>query len=182
MAHPTSVTGSIGVIFIHPKLVGLMDKIGVDVEVSKSGEQKDMYSPFRETSEDESRVIQEMTDKLGNDFVDKVTQHRNLAEAQIEEISSGRVYLADEALNLGLIDRIGYLSDAVSETKNYAGLPSGARVVVYRRTKYPDDNMYNTALSQSGGGSLSLVNLKLYPMPKLHAGFYYLWIPGAGAE
>ena len=66
IAHPTTITGSVGVIFLQPKVTGLMEKIGVGVDVSKSGKNKDMGSPFRKTTPDEKIMFQELTDRLAN--------------------------------------------------------------------------------------------------------------------
>ena len=182
-AHPTTITGSVGVIFVQPKLTGLMEKIGVDVDVSKSGEKKDMGSPYRDASEEEKRIMQNLTDSLGKRFVDLVSAHRNLTAAQLEDVASARVYLADEALESGLIDETGYIEDALQEAKKRAKLPTDAKVVVYRRVKYPDDNIYNTATSNMMGREFSVVNIDIAGAPaRLRHGFYYLWIPYQGAE
>ena len=123
--------------------------------------------------------MQDLTDQLGRRFVDLVVQHRNLDDRQLEDVATARVYLADEALRAGLIDGIGYLEDALDEAKELAGLPQDARVVVYRRAKYPDDNLYNTATVQQFGNGGSIVNVELPDsMSQLQTGFYYLWAPG----
>jgi protease-4 len=180
VAHPTTITGSIGVIFMVPKVSGLMDKLGLALEVSKSGKEKDMASPFRPSTEEEKRILQTVTDGLGKKFLDLVAARRKIDPKTMAVISGARIYLADEALELKLIDRIGYMSDALSEAKSLAGLPKGARVVAYRRGKYPDDNIYNTAMSGFGGGVSPLTGFTLPDvLPAFHPGFYYLWAPGA---
>ncbi|UCF90063.1 MAG: signal peptide peptidase SppA [Desulfobacterales bacterium] len=180
LAHPTTITGSIGVIFLRPRVTGLMGKIGFDVELNKSGENKDMGSPFRPATEMEERILQDLTDELGRRFTDHVVKHRRLEQSALAEISTARIYLADEALKLGLVDQIGYLNDAVSQAKKLAGLPEDAKIVVYRRTEYPDDNLYNTATTRSGGSGLSLVAVDLPGYwSELSTGFYYLWAPAA---
>jgi protease-4 len=176
-AHPTSITGSVGVVFIQPKVTALMDKIGVDFDVSKSGDMKDMGSPLRPSTEEEKQVMQDLTDKLARRFLDRVMEHRNLSSQELENVATGRVYLADEALQMGLIDSVSYLEDALLEAKALAELPDKARVVVYRRDSYPDDNVYNTATMQEVGG-MPLVNIELPDsMSRLGTGFYYLWAP-----
>jgi protease-4 len=178
-AHPTTITGSVGVLFIQPKITGLMSKIGVDFDVSKSGDKKDMGSPLRQSTAEEQRIMQDLTETLGRRFLDLVVKHRKLSEEKLADVASGRVYLADEALRLGLIDRVGYLEDALKEAKNLAGLPKSAKVVVYRRASYPDDNLYNTVTVQQAGGGVPLVNIELPDsIQQLHTGFYYLWAPG----
>jgi len=175
-AHPTTVTGSIGVIFVRPKLAGLMQKIGVTVEVNKSGADKDMGSPFRQTSAEEEKIFQDFTDRLGVRFVELVARHRKLQPEVVDQISSARIYLADEALELGLVDAVGYLEDAVNQAKKLAGLAEDAKVVVYRRTEYPDDNIYNTSTRYGGDGKLSLISMELPgSLNHIQTGFYYLW-------
>ena len=147
VAHPTTITGSVGVIFINPKVAGLMDKLGLGVEVNKSGTEKDIGSPFRPSTPEEQKIFQELTDKLGGKFLDLVARHRPMDPKDLAAISTARIYLAEEALQLKLIDRIGYLNEAIAEAKTLAGLPPEAKVVVYRRIKYADDTPYNTAIS-----------------------------------
>lgn len=176
MAHPTTVTGSVGVLFLSPNVSGLLEKIGVDVNVSKTGKNKDMGSPFRQVTGEEQEIIQGIIDRLGAQFLDRIAEHRKLEPNKLKEISSARIYLADDALQLGMIDSIGYLDEAVIQAKKLADLPEDARVVVYRRTEYPDDNLYNTSLSRYEGRGPSLISLDLPgSMASLQTGFYYLW-------
>ncbi len=176
MAHPTTVTGSVGVLFLSPNVSGLLEKIGVDVNVSKTGKNKDMGSPFRQVTGEEQEIIQGIIDRLGAQFLNRIAEHRKLEPNKLKEISSARIYLADDALQLGMIDSIGYLDEAVIQAKKLADLPEDARVVVYRRTEYPDDNLYNTSLSRYEGRGPSLISLDLPgSMASLQTGFYYLW-------
>lgn len=178
MAHPTSVTGSVGVIFLQPKFYELMDKIGVGVTAHTSGENKDMGSPFRKTTDTEEKIFQGLTDSLGKRFLDLVVEHRKITPEALADVSTARIYLAEEALTVGLIDQVGYISEAISRTKELAGVDENSRVVVYRRVEYPDDNLYNT---QSRYGSLKpqLIDLGLPDTTVLNrAGFYYLWPAG----
>jgi protease IV len=174
MAHPTTVTGSVGVIFMRPKVGGLMDKIGVGVDVKKFGKNKDMGSPFRESNQEEQLLLQNLVDDLGNRFISLVQKHRKPSPDALSEIATARVFLAEQALKLGLIDKIGYLSDAVKESQTLAGLSEDAKVVVYRRTQFPEDNLYNTAGVESVGMS-PLINIELPEYMTPSAGFYYLW-------
>ncbi len=178
MAHPTSLTGSVGVIFLRPKVMGLMDKLGLGVDVKKFGKNKDMGSPFRESTEEEQQLFQGTINHLGERFTSLVRKHRQLDSEALAEMSTARLFLAEEALKLGLIDKIGYLSDAVKETKRLAGLPDDARVVLYRRAEHPDDNLYSIAGVATEDPRLSLINIELPEGLNLATGFYYLW-PGA---
>lgn len=179
-AHPTTVTGSVGVIFIRPKVTGLMEKIGIDVEVSKSGPNKDIGSPFRATTPEEALIFQAMADRLAKRFVDLVQTHRGIKPAELALLSSARVYLADEAVSLKLVDRVGYMEDALAEARLRAGLPETGKVIVYRRTEYPDDNIYNPITSYEGDRPAVLLDTGLSRLiPALPTGFYYLWHPGS---
>ena len=182
MAHPTTITGSVGVIIMQPDVSGLMDKIGVDMRVSKSGDQKDMGSPFRTATPEEEELLQGVTDDLANRFLSLVQKHRGIDEPVLSEVASAKVYLAEDAQKLGLIDGIGYLDDALEEARKIAGLPENAKVVAYRRTKYPDDNLYNSAAVYQGGSGVSLIDVGLpgADVAALNPGFYFLWAPGVG--
>jgi protease-4 len=158
VAHPTTVTGSVGVIFIRPKVTGFMEKIGVGVEVSKSGVNKDIGSPFRSATPEEEKILASMTDQLGKRFVDLVARHRKTDASVLAEVSSARVFLAEQALKLNLVDSIGY------------------RVVVYRRLDYPNDNIYNPMTSYEGSRPTAVLDVGLPRLlPAAHTGFYYLW-------
>jgi protease-4 len=178
ISHPTTVTGSVGVIFLQPKVSGLMNKIGLSVDVKKFGKNKDMGSPFRDSSEEEQKLMQNAVNDFGERFIRLVQKHRKPERQALMEISTARVFLADEALKVGLVDKIGYLSDAVKESKKLARVPEDARVVVYRRTEFPEDNYYNIAGVASGDLNCSAINIELPESLSLKAGFYYLW-PGA---
>ena len=181
VAHPTTVTGSVGVIFLQPKVEGLMDKIGVAVNVSKSGSNKDMGSPFRTSTEEETRLLQELTDRLGQRFIDLLATHRTITPEALAEIRTARIFLADEARRLGMVDHIGYVADAIQSAKTLAGLPDDARVVVYRRVEFPDDTVYNTVGSKTGTAEPNLINIELPgSMGALESGFFYIWPPAAG--
>ena len=183
LAHPTTVTGSVGVLFLSPDVSGLIEKIGVEVNVSKTGKNKDMGSPFRPATAEEQKIIQDITDRLGDRFLNRIAEHRKLEPNTLKEISSARIYLADDALKLGLVDRIGYLDEALSQAKKLADLPEDAKVVVYRRTEYPDDNLYNTSTSRYDGRGPALISLELPPsLSELQTGFYYLWQPAVWNE
>jgi protease-4 len=178
ISHPTTVTGSVGVIFLQPKVSGLMNKIGVGVDVKKFGKNKDMGSPFRDSSEEEQKLMQNAVNEFGERFMRLVQKHRKPERQALVEISTARVFLADEALKVGLIDKIGYLNDAVKESKILAGISEDARVVVYRRTEFPEDNYYNVAGVASEGLNCSAINIEIPEGLNLKTGFYYLW-PGA---
>jgi protease-4 len=182
-AHPTTVTGSVGVVFMRPKLSGLMEKIGVAVKVSKSGKNKDMGSPFRPETEEEENILQDLTDRLAVQFVEKVKMHRPVDDPALSQIATARIYLAEDARALGLVDEIGYLSDALDAAKTHAGLAHDARVIVYRRSEYANDTIYNPATSRRHGPDAPKLEIALPGAPtEVRTGFYYLWPMALGQE
>ncbi|UCH19844.1 MAG: signal peptide peptidase SppA [Deltaproteobacteria bacterium] len=179
LAHPTTVTGSVGVLFLQPNVTGLMEKIGVEVDVSKSGRNKDIGSPFRPSTAEEKEIIQGLIEKLGQRFLGLVARHRKLNQINLSDVGTARLYLADEAQRLGLVDKIGYLGEAITEAKKLGGLSPAAKVVVYRRTDFPDDNLYNSRITSRSGSGPTLIDIDLpVSMKNLRTGFYYLWAPG----
>lgn len=180
VAHPTTITGSIGVIFMRPGVSGFMDKTGLSLEVSKSGAQKDIGSPFRPPTETDAAVFQDLTDALADRFLDLVVRHRQLQPAQRVQIAAAGVYLAEQARELGLVDQIGYLDDAIAKAKAVAGLSADARVVAYRRSKIEDDTIYHPAIRYQGGDLESLLPFLAPLSGAAAADFYYVWPAAAG--
>jgi protease-4 len=179
-AHPHTVTGSVGALLIVPKLSGLMDKLGIGIEVSKSGRNKDMAAFYRGTTPEEQEILDRMIDLAGGDFLELVARQRRLGEKEKAEIATARIFSAREALTLKMIDRIGYLPEAIKEAKKAAGLSEEAKVVIYRRQRHPNDTLYNTLGSESSGpASSSLIRVPLIEaVEDLQPGLYYLWAPG----
>lgn len=177
MAHPTTITGSVGVIFLRPKLDGLMDKVGVEVEVSKSGKDKDMGSPFRATTPAEEALFQAIIDDFAARFHALVAKHRTLSVSQMETVRTARIFTANQAKTLGLIDQIGYVQDAFAKARSMADLPEDAKIVTYRRDTYPNDNPYNT-MDHSDPAKLNLLGLDASFVMPPKAGFYYVWPQG----
>lgn len=182
MAHPTTVTGSVGVIFMRPGVSGFMEKFGFAMNVSKSGEQKDMGSPFRVASEADEAIFQELTNQMADRFYSLVQRHRNLTPQQMEEIASARIYLAPEAKKHGLVDEVGYLKDAVAKAKSLAGIAADAKVVTFRRHESQEDHIYNptaqAGATGEGAGIPSLSRMAGFP----EAGFYYIWPSAVGGR
>lgn len=174
VAHPTCITGSIGVISMHISLAGLLEKIGVKVEAVKSGANKDMGSPFRGMTDDDRKLFQSLIDQFYGRFVSVVAEGRKgkLTEAQVRTLADGRVYTAAQALEAKLVDRVGYLADAVAEARSRSGAGK-VQVVMYSRRPGRLDNEYS-----SGPNAATFAAGDLEQAKKL-LGFhcYYLWEP-----
>lgn len=178
IAHPTTMTGSVGVIFIRPKVDGLLEKIGVSVDVSASGRNKDMASPFRKDTPEEEKIINSMVSDYAGRFLSLLKQNRKPTPKQLEEISTARVFSAQGALKAGLVDKLGYLADAVTDAKKLAGLPADAKVITYKRKTYPNDTLYNSAEAQAMKMP-ALVNFDASSLIPPRTGFYYMWYPAS---
>ena len=185
VAHPTTITGSVGVLFLQPKVVGLLDKIGVEVQVSKSGAKQG----HRLAISDGNRARE--ANHPGDDRQAGAPVPRpGVTTSPYRCQGNGRdrqrqVYLADEAQRMGLVDRIGYLSDAVDEARRLAGLGKDAKVVVYRREKYENDTIYNMQSTWTGGDDrIVLIDLGLPTLMEREfaTGFYYLWPTASGVR
>ena len=180
IAHPTSLTGSVGVIFMRPEISGLMDKIGVGFEVNKSGRNKDMGSPFRKPTKEEETLFNNLISGLSQRFNTLVLKHRKISPENMKEVMTARIFIAPEAMKLGMIDKTGYLDDAVKDAKKLADIPENSKVIAYRRSFYPNDNLYNGTTSKSDS-PISLINLgPLEQFKNINPGLYYLWLPAAG--
>lgn len=121
-ALPGSITGSIGVIMELPNVGGLMEKVGVQVEVVKSAEHKDIGSPFRDMSPSDREVLGAMVQDVYQQFVEVVSTERKQAVGRLGPIIDGRVVSGRQALANGLIDRLGNINDAVATAGRMAGI------------------------------------------------------------
>ncbi len=173
VAHPTAVTGSIGVILMKFNVEGLMGKIGVEEQTVKSGDKKDIMSPFRRATPEEVRLGQEIIDRLYARFLDVVMARpgNRLSLDELRRLADGRLYTAGQALEGKLIDRIGYLDDVIASIRKQAG-DDRARVVSYYRPGTYKGSIYADAGEK--GGALEMLG----GMDPFAAGsFMYLWRP-----
>jgi len=177
VAHPTTVTGSIGVIMLNLSVEGLLQKIGVKDTSIKTGEHKDMGSPLKTMTEEERKIFQGVLDNMYERFLSVIAENRrNLTQEKLKPLADGRIYTARQALEYGLIDQIGYLDEAITLAKEEAGLTT-ARVIIYHRPGAYKNNIYSQ-LSNSGFGTISLLNIDLKTFVRSGTpSFMYLWSP-----
>ena len=183
VVHPTSVVGSIGVLFSTMEFEGTLGKLGIRAESIKSGPLKDMGSPFKELSRHERAVMQEMVDEYFKRFVGIVTAARPVREppptlplaGDYTGVYSGRVFSGERAVELGLADHAGRLEDAIKLAKKAAGAKD-AKVIMYRRPYGYGGSIYASADAsppKAGTLRLELPESRMF----LPGGFYYLWKP-----
>lgn len=124
VALSSTLTGSIGVITQIPDINGLFEKIGIKMEILKSGKYKDMYAGMRPLTEEEKGLIQENTDQIYGQFVDVIVEGRHMERQKVLELADGRVYTGIEARQLGLVDEIGDVHTAIDLAAELAGIKS----------------------------------------------------------
>ena len=173
VAHPTAVTGSIGVILMKFNMEGLMGKIGVEEQTVKSGDKKDILSPFRKATPEEVKLGQEIIDQFYARFLDIIMARtgNRLSRDELRRLADGRIYTAGQALEGKLVDRIGYLDDVIASVRKLAG-DDTARVVSYYRPGTYKGSIYANAGDM--GGALEMFG----GLDAFAAGsFMYLWRP-----
>jgi protease IV len=177
LVHPSTVTGSIGVIMLTVNARGLLEKVGVEASAITSGPRKDMGSPFRVMTAEERGLFQIVIDSFYQRFLTVVQEGRpNLSADQIKKLADGRIYSGDQAKAAGLIDEIGYLDDAIEMAKKKAGLTE-ARVITYGRRGEYHNNIYSRLLG-TNPGIAGLVDFDLMSMVRGGTPqFMYLWMP-----
>jgi protease-4 len=175
-AHPTAVTGSIGVILLNFNLEGLLGKIGVTEASIKSGAKKDLMSPFRASTEEERRIMQDIIDSFARRFLDVIMARRNnqLERQQLEKLADGRVYTAEQAVAAKLIDRTEYLDETITGMKKALGIKE-ARVVNYYRPGDYRGSIYASPDTGAASG-VNLININADGLEMLSSPqFLYLW-------
>jgi protease IV len=177
LVHPSTVTGSIGVIMLTVNAKGLLEKVGVEASAITSGPRKDMGSPFRTMTAEEKAIFQSVIDSFYDRFLAVVQEGRpNLSADQIKKLADGRIYSGEQAKAAGLVDDIGYLDEAIELAKKQAGL-TDARIVTYRRHGEYQNNIYSR-LFGTGSGLGSLASMDLLSIVRGGSPqFMYLWMP-----
>lgn len=135
VAFEGTITGSIGVIAMFLRTEELYHKIGLDVTILKSGKYKDVGSPHREMSPEEREYMGALLDRVYNQFVDAVSEGRNMAREEVTKRAEGRLYSGEEALEAGLIDRIGTFDDAVQLAAEMGGIEGEPKIVKKRKRR-----------------------------------------------
>ncbi len=175
VAHPTSLIGSIGVIALKVNLENLMEKIGVNWEIVKSGDKKDFMSPFRSFTDEERKLFQNTIDNFHTRFITIIAENRTeLNLDAVKPLADGRVFDSNQAIDLKLIDRIGYISDTMERIRLKLEKPD-LKVVTYQRQGDYKSNLYSISPQPP---AFNLINLNLgLDKSALSPCFLYLWMP-----
>ena len=123
VASPGALIGSIGVISVRPMLEELMRRVGIGVDVSKSGALKDMGAFWRASTPEEKQKIQALVDESYDTFVSVVAESRGMDEASARSLATGELFWAPKALENGLVDELGDLDRAIDLAAELSGAP-----------------------------------------------------------
>ncbi len=134
VSNPGTITGSIGVFIKFVRLEELLNKIGIDFEIVKSGEFKDMGSPDRKLTKRDREIIEALIKDLQEQFVRAVAAGRRLSVRQVREVADGRIFSGAQAKELGLVDFMGNFQDAVEITKKTAGIVGDVELVYPKKS------------------------------------------------
>ncbi len=164
VANPGTLTGSIGVIMTFPNIEELMKKIGLKTEVIKSGKFKDIGSPMREFTEEEKKLLQGVIDDVYDQFVNAVADGRGMDIQKVKELSDGRIFTGRQALEIGLVDKLGSLEDAIELAAELVGIEGKPKIVSERKER-------NLLFKLLENKVLSYLPNRLHLLP----GLQYLW-------
>ncbi|MBM4305569.1 MAG: signal peptide peptidase SppA [Deltaproteobacteria bacterium] len=135
VANPGTITGSIGVLMEFTNIEELFKKIGIKGVVLKSGEHKDIGSPFREMTPEEKKLVQSVIDNVHQQFIQAVADGRKMDRLKVAQVADGRILTGEQAKQLGLVDQLGNLQDAIDTAAKMVGI-EGKPVVLYPKKKF----------------------------------------------
>lgn len=171
VAHPGSLTGSIGVIFSVSNLEGLFKKVGYKTEPIKSGKHKDIGSPARPMTPEERSLLQALIDDAYAQFVQAVSLGRRLPEDKVRLLADGRIFSGRQALEDKLVDKLGDSTDAIELAGRLGGISGKPRV----KRDVDRISEWFGLLDARFQGSLSLGSSLLSGLTRPHAGLEYRW-------
>lgn len=135
VANPGTITGSIGVIAMFPNYAKLMAKLGLQMNVIKSGKYKDSGSPFRMMTEADRKYFLGVVDNSYDQFLNVVAKQRKIPIDKLRKFANGRVFTGEQALKLGLVDTLGSLEDAISIAAKLGGIKGKPDVIEARKPR-----------------------------------------------
>ena len=170
-ALPTSLVGSIGVIYARPILEQLMARAGIEFSVVKGGRLKDMGGFWRGPTEEESEKLQELIGEVYENFLSVVKDGRSLADEQVRELATGEIFTARRGKELGLVDDLIDFERSLQLAGQLAGIEAGkARPKWLRPRRTLSEKLTGRPANQAIGAGLLGVDLQRL----LNGGLYYL--------
>lgn len=138
VANPATITGSIGVIMEFPIFEELLRKLGINFQIIKSREYKDIGSPHRQMTDKEKELLKDVVLDVYDQFVEVVAQHRNLPMDSVLKFADGRIFSGRQAYKLGLVDTLGSFEDAVKIAGDMVGIEKPYLVYPPQRLSFID--------------------------------------------
>lgn len=175
IANPTAIIGSIGVVYTSINLSKLLNKIGVESTIYKSGKFKDMGSPLKPVTPEEGQIFQALIDSFFKKFVGIVATGRKMNPDQVIPLANGQVFTSEEAKKQNLIDEVGYFEKTLEAAKQKAKIEE-ATLISYSRPQEYKQNIYNQTSINPGKSLLFHLDpdwLLYQSSPR----FFYLWLP-----
>jgi len=160
VANPGTLTGSIGVIMELANVQGLLEKVGVQSVVIKSGRYKDLASPFRAMSKEDRVLLQHVLDDVHDQFIQAVAAGRALNVEEVRPLADGRIFTGRQARTAKLVDELGDLQDAIKLAARMVGIEGEPRVVEPRKRFSLRDLLENSFLGRVAPVMPSGINLK----------------------
>jgi protease-4 len=160
VAHPGTLTGSIGVIATFLRTQELFRKIGLDVTVIKTGEFKDIGSPYRPMTDEERAYLGALLDDVYRQFLGAVSEGRGMPIERVAELAEGRLFTGAQAAGLGLVDRLGTYEEALDMAASLAGITGEPRVVQKRKRRSLAERIIGEEVSLKGLASGERVRLE----------------------
>ncbi len=164
LALPGTLTGSIGVILQFPDLREVFRKVGIGMETIKSGDHKDMGSPFRQMTDSERNLLQEMVDDVYGQFVEVVALGRGMSKDSVRALADGRIFSGRQALMLGLIDRTGSYHDALAVAGGMGGMGDEPEIT---KPKKPKKSIFDILTEAAGNFSDPAGQISALSSPRL---------------
>ena len=159
VANPGTLTGSIGVIMELANVKGLLEKVGVQSVVIKSGRHKDMASPFRAMTPEDRALLQTVLDDVHAQFIDAVATGRSLQLEQVKTLADGRIFTGKQAQTVNLVDELGDLHDAIQLAARLVGISGEPRVIeTHKRFSWRDllQGLYSGSIAPLVPSNISL--------------------------
>jgi protease-4 len=148
-ANRSTITGSIGVIMQNFNVQELAEEWGIKTQTFKSGPHKDIMSPFKEMTEEERKILQALTDEMYKNFVNVIVEGRGMDRQKVLKLADGRIYSGQQAKEVGLVDHIGFLDDALNRVAELAGVDNPT-VIEYKVSSWAAfDSVFNVLKSSS---------------------------------
>ena len=159
VANPGTLTGSIGVIMELANVKGLLEKVGVQSVIIKSGRHKDMASPFRAMTPEDRALLQTVLDDVHAQFIDAVATGRSLQLEQVKTLADGRIFTGKQAQTVNLVDELGDLHDAIQLAARLVGISGEPRVIeTHKRFSWRDllQGLYSGSIAPLVPSNISL--------------------------